>query len=148
MSHQEKSNIISLVTTVIVTIPYLAFIFLKYQGESLDVTGQISFWATAILLLIPVRIVSEIIIYILISILTAIVTNKEEIDFTDERDKLIELKGGRNSSYMFIFGFALAMVAAASGNAVSVMFMILIVSGFLAEVLGSISQIYYYRKGV
>ncbi|CAH1220791.1 hypothetical protein PAECIP111892_04920 [Paenibacillus auburnensis] len=54
----------------------------------------------------------------------------------------------RNSFAMFISGFLLAMGSLVIDQPLKVMFIVLIVSGFVSDITGSISRIYYYRRGV
>jgi len=147
MSTGQKQNYISLVTTLLVSVPYFIFIFNKYQLEVLNISGELRFWSTAILLLIPIRIVSEIVISIAGAVLQAIITGKEGKDLSDERDTLIELKSTRNAYFIFMFSFMAAILAVSQGHSVSVMFSILIISGFLSELFEIFSKIYYYKKG-
>jgi hypothetical protein len=148
MSHEENQNIISLVTTLLVSIPYFIFIFQKYQNANVSGIDELVFWASAILLLIPLRIVSEIIISILFEIGKVILTGKEGSTFTDERDKLIELKSQRNSFYIFMLGIMLSMLMMVTTKSVALMFGIIMVSGFMGEIFEILSKIYYYNKGI
>lgn len=148
MSYQEKKNVISLVGTSLIFTLYCMYIIRTYPEESLTQTDNFSFWGSAILLLIPLSIVIKIIIHIVFSIINAIATNEKEPKFTDELDKLIELKATRNSHYVFAIGTVLAMGALAIDQPPNLMFIIFILSGFLSEVAGYISQLYLYRKGV
>lgn len=148
MSQEEKGNLISLVTTLLVSVPYLAYLLLKFQGKTFTTQEELKFWATAMLILIPIRIVGEIVMHIITAIITAIVTGKEDKDLIDERDKLIDLKSNRNSYYFFCIGFMISMIALVFDQSVSVMFIILIISSFFAEIIDIFSKIYYYRKGL
>jgi hypothetical protein len=67
--------------------------------------------------------------------------------FTDERDKLIELKSIRIAHWIFIIGFMTAMGSLAFGMKPYVMFLTLISSGFLASLASEVAKIIYYRKG-
>lgn len=150
MTHEEKNNIVSLITTTLVSIPYLAYTLHKYNAENIALPEELKFWGTAILLLIPLRIITEIIVHIVFAILTAIVTGKDdaEPEITDERDSLISLKSTRNAHYAFILGFVAAIIAVTPGTSVSVMFIILFITGVVSEFIEILSKIYYYRKGV
>ncbi len=148
MSYKEKQSLVSLVTTIIVSIPYLAYIFMRYQSGNYAAGEEVSFWAKAILVLIPLRIVMEIIISIIFSILSAIITRENTTDITDERDNLIELKGMRNSFLVFIIGFLVALISVALNNSVSTMFIIIFITGVVSELSDIFSKLYYYHKGV
>jgi len=148
MSHQERESITSLVANMLVSIPYLIYIINRYQSETLSASGELQFWASAILILIPVRIVLHILIYILFSIITTIITKQNEpSSLSDERDKLISLKSTRNSFYAFSVGLLLGIITLAMGHSVSVFFVVILIGGIVSEVFEHTSQIYYYRKG-
>lgn len=148
MSFQEKKNIVSLVTTLLIFSVYSMYVFQKYQEGSFHTTNEFSFWGAFILVLIPVSIVAKIIIHIIFSIINTIATNEKEPLITDELDQLIALKSTRNSHYVFIIGFLLSMIPLAMGQPPYLMFIILISSGLLSEVVGIVTQLYLYRKGV
>lgn len=147
MSYQEKKNIVSLLGTVLVFGFYCLYGFQKYPG-SLDSADPFHFWGAFILILIPVSIAAKIIIYIGFNIIYRITTNEKEPTFADELDKIIELKATRNSHYVFILGFLLSMGSLVMDMPPSVMFLILIFSGFVSELVGVATQLYLYRRGV
>jgi hypothetical protein len=147
MSYQEKKNIVSLISTLLIFGIYCWYVFQMYQEGRIDSTS-FRFWGAVILILIPVSIVAKIIISIVFNIINRITTNEKEPSFSDELDKLIELKAIRNSHSVFVAGFLLAMVLLVFDKPPSVMFITLILSGFLSEVVGGITQLYLYRKGV
>lgn len=66
---------------------------------------------------------------------------------TDERDRLIALKGTRNGSYVLATGvfFALCVALRTEGNFV---FMhVLLAFWVLAQLTETVSQLYFYRRG-
>ncbi len=150
MSEEERDNYISLVASLVVSVPYFIFIFTKYQGAELATAAdELQFWATAMLIMIPFRIVSEIIMHIAATILHAIVTGKDEMeDKSDERDEIIDLKSIRTAYYLLMFGFLVAIILAAAGHSVTTMFVVIMISGFFAEIVETCAKIFYYFKGV
>lgn len=149
MSYEEKHNYVSLFTLVVVSIPYLIYIFSRYQAETFTTEGELGFWATAILLMIPVRIVAEIIVTILFAIGGAIITGSDKLDDTrDERDQLINLKSTRNSFYTFAVVMLAAFVATATYKTPIALFSVLILGGTVAELVDIASKAYYYRRGI
>lgn len=148
MSYQEKKNYVSLIGTILILGIYCLYVFQKYPAGSLDSTDIYSFWGAFILILIPVSIVGKIIISIVFNIVYRITTNEVEPTFSDELDKLIELKATKVSHYVFTLGFLLAMGSLVVDMPHSAMFIILILSGFVSEMVGVITQLYLYRKGV
>jgi hypothetical protein len=148
MSYQEKKNYVSLIGTLLVFGFYCLYVFQKYPAGSLDSNDTFSFWGAFILILIPVSIAAKIIITIVFNIIYRITTNEVEPSFSDELDKLIELKATKISHYVFTLGFLLAMGSLVMDMPHSAMFIILILSGFVSEMVGVITQLYLYRKGV
>lgn len=100
------------------------------------------------LTLVLVSIVAHIMISIVFNIVYRITTGEKEPGFADELDKLIDLKATRNSFYVFVLGFLGAMGSLVVDQPSQAMFMILIASGFMSEVTGSVTKLYHYRKGV
>ncbi|MDQ8736224.1 hypothetical protein [Paenibacillus sp. LHD-38] len=148
MSYQEKKNIVSLIGTVLIFGFYGLYVFQQRLNGGLDSNDSLSFWGAVILILIPVSIAAKIIITIVFNIIFRMTTNETEPTFSDELDKLIDLKATRNSHYVFILGFLLAMGSLVLDVQPFLMFLILIFSGFVSELVGVTTQIYLYRKGV
>lgn len=147
MSYQEKKSIVSLISTLLIFGTYSLYIFQQHSAE-IFAPAAFSFWASVILILIPVSIAAKIVINIVFNIIHRMATNEQEPAFMDELDKLIELKSTRNSHYVFVFGFLLSMGSLAMNMPVYVMFMVLILSGLLSEIAGVITTLYFYRKGI
>lgn len=150
MTHKEKENIVGLISTILISVPYFAHVYSSYQSQNLTTAEELKFFATAILVLIPIRIVAQIVIYILFTIAKAIVTRTDKLDpeTVDERDFLIDLKGERVAHFTFLFGFLGSIVALATNSSIGVFFGILLVTGFASELFGILTKIYYYNKGV
>ncbi|QYR21770.1 hypothetical protein KZ483_01620 [Paenibacillus sp. sptzw28] len=148
MSFQEKRNIVSLITTLLILPLYCMYVFQRYQERSFNSADELSFWGAFILILIPVSIAAKIIIHIVFSTINTIATKEKEPSITDEFDKVIGLKATRNSHYVFMIGFLLSMVPLVMNMPPYVMFIILIASGFVSEVVGTVTQLYLYRRGV
>jgi len=148
MSYQEKKQIVSLLGSLLVFVFYCLYVFEKFPQATLDTAATFSFWASVILILIPVSIVAKIMISIVFNIIYRIATKEKEPSFADELDKIIELKSTRNSHYVFVIGFLLAMVSLVMDMPPYMMFIIFIFSGLMSEVISVITQIYLYRRGV
>lgn len=148
MSYQERRAIVSVISSVVITALYAAYMMQRYPAVPPYSPEIFRFWGSFFLILIVVSIVAKIIIYILFSILNAIATRETEPDITDERDRLIDLKTTRNALYVFTVGFLLAMVAMALDMPPAVMFAILLCAGVASEVVSDMSQFYFYRRGV
>jgi large-conductance mechanosensitive channel len=147
MSYQERRSLVNLISTIVVTILYSAYMIQRYPQVDLYAQEVFHFWGSFFLILIPVSIVARIIIYILFAIVNAIATREEEPPITDERDKLVEFKSQLNSGYIFIIAFILAMGSLVFGMPPAGMFIILLLGGLLSEVIGDILQFFYYRRG-
>ena len=148
MGHQEKQSIVSIIGSVLVVGFYSMYVYNNYVAGNPEILNDFKFWGKSFLYLIPVGIVVNIVIHIVFAIANRIVTQEDMPCFTDERDKLIELKSIRISHWIFILGFMFAMGSLAFDMKPYVMFLTLISSGFLASIAAEVAKIIYYRKGV
>jgi len=147
MSYQERRAIVNIISSVLITAFYSAYMVERYPQVDSYAPDIFHFWGSYIMLLIPVSIVARIIIYIIFSIINTIATREQQPDIEDERDKLIELKASQNSGYVFIIGFVLAMGSLVISQPPAVMFIILIGFGLASDVLSNLFQFIYYRRG-
>lgn len=148
MTYQEKKSIVSLFITILIFGAYCAYMVPQYPGSGTDTKEAFHYWGSFVLILMVVSIVAHIVVSILFNIVFRMTTGEKEPAFADELDKLIELKANRNSFFVFIIGFLLAMGSLVLDQPSRVMFVILIGSGFLSDVTGSITKLYHYRSGV
>jgi hypothetical protein len=148
MSFQERKTIMYLISTFLIFGLYCMYVFRNAPFGVLDQEDPFRFWGMFVVVLIPVAIIAKIILHIIFSMMDRMVTKEAEPSFADELDKLIDLKATRISHFAFMLGFVLAMGAVAFGMTPNTMFVIFIGTGFLSEVAGRLSQLYYYRRGV
>ncbi|WP_409344632.1 hypothetical protein [Paenibacillus sp. MBLB4367] len=148
MTYQEKKSIVSLISAILIFGSYCLYMYPRYPDGGLASTETFRYWGSFVLILILISIVAHILISIIFNIVFRITTREKEPTFADELDKLIDLKATRNSFYAFVVGFLLAMGSLVIEQPLQVMFMILIGSGFLSEVTGSVTKLYHYRRGV
>ncbi|MBN1789327.1 MAG: hypothetical protein JW830_02445 [Bacteroidales bacterium] len=148
MGHQEKQSIVSIIGSVLVIGFYSLYVYRNYIQADMELLNDFQFWGKSFLYLIPVAIVVQIVIHIVFAIANRIITQEDIPDFTDERDKLIELKSIRISHWIFIVGFMLAMGSLAIAMKPYIMFLTLISTGFLSSLASEVAKIIYYRKGV
>lgn len=148
MTYQEKKSIVSLISAILIFVSYSAYKYVQYPEAGLAATEAYRYWGSFVLVLTLVSIVAHIVISIVFNIVFRITTGEKEPAFADELDKLIELKANRNSFFVFILGFLLAMGSLAIDQPLQAMFMILIASGFISDVTGSLTKLYHYRRGV
>ena len=147
MSYQERRAIASLISSILFSVFYLNYVFQRYPAGNPYSIDVFHFWGSTILVLTPVSIALSIVVHIVFNIIITMATQEKERPMSDERDKLIGLKAARNASYVFIFGFMLAMGALAIDQPPSVMFFILIFSGIVSALFGELTRLYFYRRG-
>lgn len=148
MSFQERQAIGSIIGTIVISALYFAYVLPKFPDAAPYSVEVFRYWGSVILILIPVSIVTKIALAIVLSILNAVVTRKDEAPVIDERDKAIELKAARISLYIFAVGIVLSMASLVIDQPPSVMFIVLIISGIVAEMVDNLSQLVFYRRGV
>jgi len=149
MSFHEIRTLTSSLTTVIIVSFYYIFLFNNYNNEFYSLDVNFSFWGTVILLLIPILVAAQVIVQILLHIILAVITKgKEDLSLEDERDKLIDLKATRNFYHVFMAGFFIGLGILAFGFSPLVMFNIFLGTILIAGIVGGVSQLIYYRKGV
>lgn len=148
MTPRERQAIVSIISNVVIFSIYCLIRLGDYPDAAEYSKEVFSFWASFILWLIPVSVVSRVIIDVIFSVLAIIATGEEDDpDFMDERDRLLELKAARNAAYVFALGFILAMVTVALEMPPSVMFFTLILAGVSSDLFSELSLIYFYRRG-
>ena len=172
LSYQEKSIIVSLAGSILVYALFSVLVWQRYQvggfssvtvsqfflqqnsgvlvGEAteFDAATVFQFWGRAVLILIAIQIMLTIIGQIVLVIVHTIAKKEEEIPtFEDERDHFIDLKTTRNMFYVVGGGFVLSMILLAIGFTPVLMPVIMRVAMMAAEILGSLSKLYYYRRG-
>jgi hypothetical protein len=147
MSAHERQASASLLATVLLAAFFLAYVLPRYPAGNPYAPEVFHFWGWVVVILVPVSVVANIVVSIVFSMVYAMVTQETASSFSDERDKFIELRALRIALYVFICGFFLAMAALAIGKPPSVMFIILMCSGYGSGLAGNISQLYLYRQG-
>ncbi|WP_166239940.1 hypothetical protein [Paenibacillus turpanensis] len=148
MTYQEKKSILSLISTILIFAAYCLYRYPQYPEGAVDSKEIFHYCGAFVLFLTLVSIAAHIVITIIFNIVFRITSGEKEPAFQDELDKLIDLKAFRNSFFVFVIGFLIAMGSLTLNQPLKVMFIILIVSGFLSDVTGSLSRLYHYRRGV
>ncbi|MFP7471421.1 hypothetical protein [Niallia sp. Man26] len=148
MTYQEKKSIVSIISSIVIFAAFSFYMSPQYPRGDLIVNETLRFWGTFVLLLTLISIMAHIFISIIFNIVFRITTNEKEPSFEDELDKIIALKANRNSFFIFILGFLFSMTALVLLQLLQVMFIILIAAGFIADMTGSVTKLYHYRKGV
>lgn len=151
MSYQEKRSLLTLVSGVLIFAVYFAVVWSRYQDLAPEVLAStdsmLRFWATVMLIFIPISIVGRIILLIAFSIVYRITSGEDPPDFDDERDKIIELKVNQISQAIFIVGFVGSMIPIVAGMSVTMMFVVLLGSGLVSEIVGETARILMYQRG-
>ena len=150
MSYQEKNITVSLTSYVLILGFFLVNWIQMVQGAGLEQARVFSLWVLVILAIIIVNIVASILTNIVLAIVQAIKTRASPVErfIADERDKLIELKGIRNSYITFSLCVFLSMLTFVFGQPPLVMFSLIVLSGILAELIGDVSKLFFYRRGL
>ena len=148
MTYQEKKSIVSLISTILIFGSYCLYMYPRHPEGGLESEETFRYWGSFVLILLLFSIVAHIIISIIFNIVFRMTNKEKEPKFADELDKLIDLKANRNSFFVFIVGFLLAMGSLILYQPSQVMFIILITSGFISDVTGSVTKLYHYRKGI
>ena len=150
MSFQEKNISVTLVTSILILGYFLIRVFFMVQNGEFESTAMFRLWGIIIVLAILGNIFATILTHIVSAIIEAIRTQEEpEVeDIADERDTLIDLRGTRGTYTAFSSGVLLAMLTYVLGQPPLVMFSALIVSSFLAQIVGDSMRLYMYRRGV
>ncbi|MFS0687987.1 hypothetical protein AB1K89_01895 [Sporosarcina sp. 179-K 8C2 HS] len=148
MTYQEKKSIVSLVSAVAIFGSFCLYMYPQFPGNGLESLETFRFWGSFVFNLLVVSIIAHIIINIVFNIVYRITTGEKEPTFEDELDNIINLRATRNSFFVFILGFLLAMGSLLIFQPSQLMFIILITFGFMSDVTGSVTRLYHYRKGV
>jgi len=96
MSFQEKRTIFSVISGWIITFLYALYVYETYPDQMWITPVDFSFWGKIFIILIPVSIGARIIVHIVFHIVYKITTDEEDMDITDERDKLFGLLNGND----------------------------------------------------
>lgn len=134
LSFQEKSLWLMFVSLIAVFGLY--FISVLPMHATNVMPHQVVFFVLAVVLLVIMQIVGHIVI--------AIVDRQTK---TDERDRLIGLKGTRNAAYVLATGVFLALCAALLTQGNFVFMHVLLGSWVLAQLVEIGSQLFLYRRG-
>ncbi|PWW05131.1 hypothetical protein DFQ01_105115 [Paenibacillus cellulosilyticus] len=148
MTYQEKRSIVTLISTILIFAAYCLYMYPRYPEQGAELSELLHYWGAFVLVLMLISIIAHIVISIVFNIIYRMTTGEKEPGFTDELDRIIELRAHRTSFLLFILGFLCAMGSLVLEQPLYIMFDILIAAGFLADVSGSITKLYHYRRGI
>ncbi len=137
ITFQEKSIIVTLTTTLIIFSGYFVTAFTMLAQPDVPEASIIALFIGAVVLMVAVQIGVHVII--------ALFSKHEE---SDERDKLIKLKATRISYYVLVAGIWATAVSPALWSSTFMILNLLILSFMLSAIIGQISQLVMYRRGV
>ena len=128
MSFQEKNIAVSLVNFSLILVFYLFRLWQLIQSARFEEAQIFRLWTIIIVASIVVTIVATILTHIGAGIIEGIKTKAKPVmeNITDERDKLIDLKGTKTTYAFSSIGTFLAMLTFALGQPPLVMFTLLI----------------------
>lgn len=148
MTHEDKNNIVSLATNLLVNGYIIWKLARMNSAGAFDGADALQNWAQMVLWVIPISIVLMIIGTILFSIIFAIATNDAKPSFVvDERDKLF---GRRSMIATMAFagaGFIGSLICLALGWSALWGFNIIYFSFALGSFAGDITKFISYRRG-
>lgn len=148
MTTQEKRPLVFLTIDILTFSIYYTILLSLYEEYAVSL-GELPFFGTSILVLIPLMIASRIILYVLYSIFNTVITKEKEEKFLiDELGEIIKLKASRNFSTTFMFGFVVTMISLVVGISIPSMFKMFFFSIFSAFIVQNISEYYYTKKGI
>lgn len=151
MSIQVQKAVFNFVTTILLIGGYLFYVF-GIQGDvNLSKVLDIQFWGIFILKLTVLMVVAKIILFILFAIFKKVKNrnmDEEDLEFMDERDKLIEMKSDRYSHWIAMIGFMVSMIPVSMGYSVQYMFITILVFGFVSALMSDVWKVYFYKKGI
>ncbi len=147
MTYHEKRALTTMTSSVLITAAYSVYLFQRYLAGGAGNLNDPHFWGKAFLIFIAVSIVANILISMVFHIIYYLTEKEEGPQFSDERDKLIELKGSRIALWVFSFGVILSMVTQVLDLPLYVMFVTLVYSGLVSSVSDELTQFVLYRRG-
>ena len=133
-SFQEKSLWLMLVSLAVV---FGAYFRLALPLRTPDVNpANVGLFVAAVVVLVIAQIAGHLIVALF-----------DRDDRTDERDRLIALKGTRNGGYVLATGVFLALCTAVATTGNFVTAHVLLASWVLAQMVEIATQLWHYRRG-
>lgn len=142
MAIQEKRIYVSLISTFLAFAYYYTIMFEVNHVLPEEVNGLIG---KNILIFITVSIALNIALQIVLSLLNP--NGFKDCQVTDERDKMIELKGMQVSFAVFGVGFMSTMFMLTYDYSMFIVFNGILLSFALGDIIGNIIKIITYRRG-
>ena len=151
MSFKQKTIVVTLVNFSLILSFLLFRLFRLIQNGDFTSSNVFRLWGITIGMAIVVSIIGIIMTQIASAVIESIESGGEEPEldfFEDERDSLIDLRGTKMTYTISSVGSFLAMLTFVFGQSPLVMFTLLIISGVLAQIIGDITRLTLYRRGL
>ncbi|MGJ3238359.1 MAG: hypothetical protein ACFE0Q_06605 [Anaerolineae bacterium] len=151
MSYKEKNIVVTLVNFSLILTFYVISILRMIQRETFIAENVFRVFGWVVFFAVIVTIIALILAQFGVTIFEAIRTGDKDPEieyFEDERDKLIDLKGTQATYTVSSVGSFIAMLTFVFGQPPLVMFTLLIFFGVLAQIVGDITRLMFYREGV
>jgi amino acid transporter len=133
-SFQEKSLLLVFLSLIVVFCLYFAFVLPAESGRVLP--HQVALFAAVIVLFVVIQVVGHVVL--------ALVDRRHE---TDERDRIIELKGTRNGAYVLGVGVFVSICVALVTEGNFLFTHVLLAFWVLAHLVEIGSQLVLYQRG-
>jgi uncharacterized membrane protein (DUF485 family) len=140
LSYQEKSIWASLIITSLMFIYYFSRVLAVIADPEIPETTLISVFIAVITVTVLAQIV--------IQSIMAIIYRDEVKDSGDERENLIRLKATSISHYVLISGVWIACVSFYLNPSALMLMNVFIVFFVVSEIVGFVTQLIYYQRGV
>jgi hypothetical protein len=146
MSFHEKRSLASIISFVLVFGAYFIALHVMRQNGLLEGEGLNRTLGVSILILIVAAIVTNIVL-VTLSVTVSFSKDDDDRDFTtDERDKLIELRGCRVSKIATGIGFVLSIVAMSLGLPPNHVVICIVASFGIAAIAGNLTKLMIHRR--
>jgi hypothetical protein len=150
MSMQQRNTIVSLVIFSLIFIVYCLRVLQMLLTHTFIAANVFWLWGIVAVAAIVTTILGMIIANIVFAIVFTVRMKQEPQEsewLEDERDKLIQLKGTRVSYVVFSLGVLIAMLSFVLSQPPLVMFILLIASGLIAQIVGDVYRLLRYGRG-
>ena len=151
MSFKQKDIIVTLVNFSLILMFYLLRMAQLIQNNTYTAEKVFQVWGIIIVLAVFVTIAATILTHMVSAIIERARTGEDKPDiedFEDERDKFIDLKGTQATYMASSIGCFLAMLTFVFGQPALVMFSLLILFGVMAQIIGDVTRLLRYQRGV
>ena len=151
MSFKQKNTIVTLVNFSLILMFYLLRMAQFIQNNNFTDDKVFRLWGIIIVLAVFVTIAATILTHIVSAIIEHARTGEAKPDlenFEDERDKFIDLKGTQVTYTASSIGVFLAMLTFVFGQPPLIMFSLLIFFGVLAQIIGDVTRLSLYKRGL